>query len=147
MCRLDIRNLSTCGSRLFVFFFFSSRRRHTRFDCDWSSDVCSSDLTSSVPAPKVRHGVVQDKLWVPGLMKLKTLRDLGFFGKILSVRGEFGYWVFEGDTIRAQRPSRNYRNADGRGIIMDMLCHWRYVLDNLFGAVKSVSCVGAAHVA
>src|SRR2546430_1114415 len=28
----------------FVFFFFSSRRRHTRFDCDWSSDVCSSDL-------------------------------------------------------------------------------------------------------
>jgi predicted dehydrogenase len=95
---------------------------------------------------KVRHGVVQDKLWVPGLMKLKTLRDLGFFGKILSVRGEFGYWVFEGDTIPAQRPSWNYRKADGGGIIMDMLCHWRYVLDNLFGAVKSVSCVGATHV-
>jgi predicted dehydrogenase len=95
---------------------------------------------------KVRHGVVQDKLWVPGLMKLKTLRDLGFFGKILSVRGEFGYWVFEGDTIPAQRPSWNYRKADGGGIIMDMLCHWRYVLDNLFGAVKSLSCVGATHV-
>jgi len=95
---------------------------------------------------KVRHGVVQDKLWVPGLMKLKTLRDLGFFGKMLSVRGEFGYWVFEGDTIPAQRPSWNYRKADGGGIIMDMLCHWRYVLDNLFGAVKSVSCVGATHV-
>jgi predicted dehydrogenase len=95
---------------------------------------------------KVRHGVVQDKLWVPGLMKLKTLRDLGFFGKILSVRGEFGYWVFEGDTIPAQRPSWNYRKAEGGGIIMDMLCHWRYVLDNLFGAVKSVSCVGATHV-
>jgi len=95
---------------------------------------------------KVRHGVVQDKLWVPGLMKLKTLRDLGFFGKILSVRGEFGYWVFEGDTIPAQRPSWNYRKADGGGIVMDMLCHWRYVLDNLFGAVKSVSCVGATHV-
>jgi len=94
----------------------------------------------------VRHGVVQDKLWVPGLMKLKTLRDLGFFGKILSVRGEFGYWVFEGDTIPAQRPSWNYRKADGGGIIMDMLCHWRYVLDNLFAPVKSVSCVGATHV-
>src|SRR6266853_2753528 len=96
---------------------------------------------------KVRHGVVQDKLWVPGLMKLKTLRDLGFFCKILSVRGEFGYWVFEGDTIPAQRPSWNYRKADGGGIILDMLCHWRYVLDNLFGQVKSVSCVGATHVA
>src|SRR6267378_2348720 len=95
---------------------------------------------------KVRHGVVQDKLWVPGLMKLKTLRDLGFFGKILSVRGEFGYWVFEGDTIPAQRPSWNYRKADGGGLIMDMLCHWRYVLDNLFGAVKSVSCLGAIHI-
>src|SRR3989475_10418630 len=33
-----------CGFMLFVCFFFSSRRRHTRFDCDWSSDVCSSDL-------------------------------------------------------------------------------------------------------
>ena len=94
----------------------------------------------------VRHGVVQDKLWVPGLMKLKTLRDLGFFGKILSVRGEFGYWVFEGDTIPAQRPSWNYRKADGGGIIMDMLCHWRYVLDNLFGEVKAVSCLGATHI-
>jgi predicted dehydrogenase len=94
----------------------------------------------------VRHGVVQDKLWVPGLMKLKTLRDLGFFGKILSVRGEFGYWVFEGDTIPAQRPSWNYRKADGGGIVMDMLCHWRYVLDNLFAPVKAVSCFGATHV-
>jgi predicted dehydrogenase len=94
----------------------------------------------------VRHGVVQDKLWVPGLMKLRTLRDLGFFGRILSVRGEFGYWVFEGDTIPAQRPSWNYRKADGGGIIMDMLCHWRYVLDNLFAPVKSVSCVGATHI-
>jgi predicted dehydrogenase len=94
----------------------------------------------------VKHGVVQDKLWLPGLLKLKTLRDLGFFGRILSVRGEFGYWVFEGDTIPAQRPSWNYRKADGGGLIMDMLCHWRYVLDNLFGAVKAVSCLGATHI-
>jgi predicted dehydrogenase len=94
----------------------------------------------------LKHGVVQDKLWLPGMLKLKTLRDLGFFGKILSVRGEFGYWVFEGDTLPAQRPSWNYRAEDGGGIIIDMLCHWRYVLDNLFGEVKSVSCLGATHI-
>jgi predicted dehydrogenase len=94
----------------------------------------------------VKHGVVQDKLWLPGMLKLKTLRGLGFFGKILSVRGEFGYWVFEGDTLPAQRPSWNYRKEDGGSIIIDMLCHWRYVLDNLFGEVKAVSCLGATHV-
>jgi predicted dehydrogenase len=91
----------------------------------------------------VKHGVVQDKLWLPGLLKLKMLRESGFFGRILSVRGEFGYWVFEGDVIPAQRPSWNYREEDGGGIIFDMLCHWRYVLDNLFGGVKAVSCLGA----
>jgi predicted dehydrogenase len=95
----------------------------------------------------VRHGVVQDKLWLPGLLKIKALRDAGFFGRILSVRGEFGYWVFEGDVQSAQRPSWNYRMKDGGGIILDMLCHWRYVLDNLFGEVKSVSCLGARHIA
>ena len=61
----------------------------------------------------IKHGVVQDKLWLPGLLKLKMLKDSGFFGKILSVRGEFGYWVFEGDWQEAQRPSWNYRNEDG----------------------------------
>ncbi len=94
----------------------------------------------------VKHGVVQDKLWLPGLLKLKMLIDGGFFGKILSVRGEFGYWVFEGDLQPAQRPSWNYRKEDGGGIILDMLCHWRYVIDNLFGEVKSVSCLGATHI-
>ena len=94
----------------------------------------------------VKHGVVQDKLWLPGLLKLQTLKDLGFFGRIFRVRGEFGYWVFEGDTVPTQRPSWNYRKEDGGGIIIDMLCHWRYVLDNLFGAVKAVSCLGATHI-
>ena len=94
----------------------------------------------------VKHGVVQDKLWLPGLLKLKMLIDAGFFGRILSVRGEFGYWVFEGDLQPSNRPSWNYRTADGGGIILDMLCHWRYVLDNLFGAVKSVTCLGATHI-
>jgi predicted dehydrogenase len=94
----------------------------------------------------VKNGVVQDKLWLPGLLKLKALRELGFFGRILSVRGEFGYWVFEGDIIPPQRPSWNYRKEDGGGMILDMLCHWRYVLDNLFGGVEAVSCLGATHI-
>jgi predicted dehydrogenase len=94
----------------------------------------------------VKTGVVQDKLYLPGLRKIRMLRDSGFFGKILSVRGEFGYWVFEGDWQPAQRPSWNYRKADGGGIILDMLCHWRYVLDDLFGKVQAVSCLGATHI-
>ena len=94
----------------------------------------------------VKHGVVQDKLWLPGLLKLKRLIDDGTLGRILSVRGEFGYWVFEGHTVKAQRPSWNYRKEDDGGIIMDMLCHWRYVLDNLFGNVKGVFCLGATHI-
>jgi len=94
----------------------------------------------------VKHGVVQDKLWLPGLRKIQRLIENGFFGEILSVRGEFGYWVFEGHTVPAQRPSWNYRKEDDGGIIVDMLCHWRYVLDNIFGKVKAVSCYGATHV-
>ena len=89
---------------------------------------------------------VQDKLFLPGLLKLKLLRDSGFFGRILSVRGEFGYWVFEGDWQPIQRPSWNYRAEEGGGIILDMICHWRYVLDNTFGNVRSVSCLGATHI-
>lgn len=94
----------------------------------------------------VKNGVVQDKLFLPGLRKLKRLIDSGFFGRILSVRGEFGYWVFEGDWQAAQRPSWNYRREDDGGIIVDMFCHWRYVLDNLFGPVRAVSCLGATHI-
>ena len=94
----------------------------------------------------VRHGVVQDKLYLPGMLRLKALIDDGWFGDILSVRGEFGYWVFTGHDGAPQRPSWNYRKEAGGGIIVDMLCHWRYVLDNLFGAVRSVSCLGAVHV-
>ena len=97
----------------------------------------------------VKNGVVQDKLWLPGIRKLKKLIDDGFFGEILSVRGEFGYWVFTGvdEAQPAQRPSWNYRKEDGGGIIIDMLCHWRYLVDNVFGSIKSISCRGATHVA
>jgi len=94
----------------------------------------------------VKHGVVQDKLWLPGFLHLKHLIDTGFFGEILSVRGEFGYWVFTGEDQPAQRPSWNYRAEDGGGLIVDMLCHWRYLIDNLFGEVDALSCLGAIHM-
>ena len=104
------------------------------------------DLARLVRDAGVPNGVVQDKLSLPGLRKLKRLVDGGFFGRILSVRGEFGYWVFEGDWQAAQRPSWNYRREDGGGIITDMFAHWRYVLDEIFGEVRSVYCQGATHL-
>ncbi|MDX2110093.1 MAG: Gfo/Idh/MocA family oxidoreductase [Verrucomicrobiota bacterium] len=104
------------------------------------------DLFKYCEQAGVKNGVVQDKLWLPGLIKLRRLIETGFFGKILSVRGEFGYWVFEGDTVPGQRPSWNYRKEEGGGIIIDMLCHWRYVLASLFGEVRSVNCLGATHI-
>jgi predicted dehydrogenase len=94
----------------------------------------------------VKHGVVMDKLWLPGLLKIKRLIDQGFFGEVLSIRGEFGYWVFEGFSVPAQRPSWNYKKEEDGGIILDMLCHWRYVLDHIFGKVEAVSCLGATHI-
>jgi len=104
------------------------------------------ELYQAAEKAGIKHGVVQDKLWLPGLLKLKMVRDSGFFGRILSVRGEFGYWVFEGDLQSAQRPSWNYRREEGGGIILDMLCHWRYVLDNLFGEIKAITCLGSIHL-
>lgn len=104
------------------------------------------EIAKLAQASGVKHGAVQDKLFLPGLRKLDLLRRAGFFGRMLSVRIEFGYWVFEGDLQPTQRPSWNYRAEDGGGIILDMMCHWRYVLDNLFGQVRSVSCLGATHV-
>ncbi len=112
------------------------------------STTLESAMRLAVEAEKagVKHGVVQDKLFLPGIRKLRRLIDSGFFGRILSVRGEFGYWVFEGDLQPAQRPSWNYRKEDDGGIILDMFCHWRYVLDHTFGPVQAVSCTGATHI-
>ena len=105
------------------------------------------EIARKAEASGLKHGAVQDKLFLPGLRKLDMLRRAGFFGRILSLRLEFGYWVFEGDLQPIQRPSWNYRSEDGGGMILDMMCHWRYVLDNLFGEVRSVSCLGATHIA
>ncbi|MFD7386912.1 Gfo/Idh/MocA family protein [Streptomyces sp. NPDC059852] len=104
------------------------------------------ELARLATAAGVRHGVVQDKLFLPGLRKLKRLIDGGFLGRILSVRGEFGYWVFEGDWQEAQRPSWNYRAEDGGGIVADMFPHWEYVLHELFGRVTSVQALATTHV-
>ena len=104
------------------------------------------ELVTAVREAGVINGVVHDKLYLPGLLKLKRLIDSGFFGRILSVRGEFGYWVFEGDLIPAQRPSWNYRAEDGGGIILDMFPHWNYVLENLFGRVQAVTAKAVTHI-
>ncbi|MDI3387015.1 Gfo/Idh/MocA family oxidoreductase [Streptomyces sp. B-S-A8] len=106
----------------------------------------SLELARLADAAGIKHGVVQDKIFLPGLLKLKRLLEGGFFGRVLSVRGEFGYWVFEGDWQEAQRPSWNYRAEDGGGIVVDMFPHWEYVLHELFGRVKSVQALTATHV-
>ncbi len=104
------------------------------------------ELAALAEAAGVKNGVVHDKLYLPGLQKLKRLIDSGYFGRILSVRGEFGYWVFEGDWQPSQRPSWNYRKQDGGGIIVDMFPHWNYILENLFGRVESVYARAITHI-
>ena len=117
--------------------------------CEKPTATSTADAVRLAQAAReagVKNGVVQDKLFLPGLLKLKYLIDTGFFGRILSVRGEFGYWVFDGIDQPAQRPSWNYQKSESGGIILDMFAHWRYVIDNLFGPIKSFSCIGAVHL-
>jgi predicted dehydrogenase len=138
----------TTGRRAADVLAAIAKGKHIYCEKPVATDVATAlQLYATCEKAGVKHGVVQDKLWLPGLRKLKRLIEQGFFGEILSVKGDFGYWVFEGDTIPAQRPSWNYRKEDDGGIIVDMLCHWRYVLDNLFGNVEGVFCLGATHIA
>jgi predicted dehydrogenase len=137
----------TTGRRAEAVRLAASHGKHVYCEKPTSSDFATAmDLHHHCEKAGVKHGVVQDKLFLPGMLKLKRLMEKDFFGEILSVRGEFGYWVFEGHTVPAQRPSWNYRQEDDGGIIVDMLCHWRYVLDHLFGKVLAVSCLGATHI-
>jgi len=103
-------------------------------------------LARAAKAAGITHGVVHDKLFLPGVLKLRRLVDSGFFGRVLSVRLEFGYWVFEGDGVPAQRPSWNYRAADGGGIVLDMFPHWQYLLTDLFGPVSALYARNVTHV-
>jgi predicted dehydrogenase len=122
-------------------------RKHIYCEKPTAPDLATAlELARMARRAGVKNGAVQDMLFLPGLLKLQRAIQSGFFGRILSVRGEFGYWVFEGDWQPAQRPSWNYRKEDGGGIIVDMLCHWQYVIANLFGEVQSVSCLGATHI-
>ncbi|NQU26405.1 MAG: Gfo/Idh/MocA family oxidoreductase [Candidatus Nealsonbacteria bacterium] len=117
--------------------------------CEKPTATNTAEAMSLVTAARkagVKHGVVQDKLWLPGLLKLKFLLDTGFFGRVLSVRGEFGYFVFDGLSQPAQRPSWNYRQEEGGGIFFDMFSHWRYVIGHLFGEVQRVVALGALHI-
>lgn len=104
------------------------------------------DLYRRATQRGIKHGVVQANLWLPGIVKLRTLVDAGFFGRILGVRGEFGYWIFEGDWMPAQRPSWNYRREDGGGIVLDIMSHWRYELDHLVGDIEAVSCLAVTQI-
>jgi predicted dehydrogenase len=103
-------------------------------------------LAQAARAAGITHGVVQDKLFLPGVAKLRRLVSEGFFARILSVRLEFGYWVFEGDGVAAQRPSWNYRKEEGGGIVLDMFPHWRYLLENLFGPITALYARHTTHV-
>jgi len=121
--------------------------KHVYCEKPVAADLATAlELARAAERRGVKNGVVQDKLFLPGLLKLKRLLDSGFFGRVLSVRGEFGYWVFEGDWQPAQRPSWNYRAAEGGGIILDMFAHWEYVITNLFGRIESLVALGATHV-
>ncbi|MFJ9181306.1 Gfo/Idh/MocA family protein [Streptomyces sp. NPDC102360] len=163
---LDPANISTDVDAVLaddsIDIFFDAAMTHTREDILKKAIAAGKHIYTEKPTATglegaielarlareagVKSGVVQDKLFLPGLLKLKRLIDGGFFGRILSVRGEFGYWVFEGDWQEAQRPSWNYRSEDGGGIVVDMFPHWEYVLHELFGRVTSVNALAATHV-
>jgi predicted dehydrogenase len=121
--------------------------KHVYCEKPLTGDLASSlDLARRAVAAGVKTGVVQDKLFLPGLRKLRALVDDGFFGRIIAVRGEFGYWVHPGPEPAPQRPSWNYRREEGGGIISDMFAHWRYVLDEVVGPVRAVCAMGAIHL-
>ncbi|WP_028923402.1 Gfo/Idh/MocA family protein [Pseudonocardia acaciae] len=104
------------------------------------------DLARLAAAAGVKNGVVQDKLFLPGIRKLKRLIDADFFGTLLSFRLNFGYWVFEGDWQHLNRPSWNYRAEDGGGLVLDMYPHWRYLIDNVVSPIRSVLCHAEIHI-
>lgn len=121
--------------------------KHVYCEKPLAEDVATAlELARHARDRGAKNGIVQDKLFLPGLLKLKRVIDSGFLGRILRVQCEFGYWVFEGHLEPPQRPSWNYRKADGGGIVLDMFPHWEYVLSNLFGSVRSVLCSAVTHI-
>jgi len=95
-------------------------------------------LVRAAEARGLKHGAVEDKLHLPGLQKLAYLVEIGFFGRIVGFKLEFGWWIFDGVHTPAQRPSWNYRDAGGGGLMFDMYPHWRYVIEGILGRIKSI---------
>jgi len=121
--------------------------KHVYCEKPLSHDAADArDLAAAALNAGIKAGIVQDKLFLPGLIKLRHLLDAGFFGRLLSVRIEFGYWVFDGADQPSQRPSWNYRAEDGGGIVLDMFPHWQYVIEELFGTIESVVVLAATHI-
>ncbi len=121
--------------------------KHVYCEKPVASDLASAlELARLARSRGVANGVVQDKLFLPGIRKLKRLVDAEFFGRVVSVQLQFGYWVFEGDWLSPQRPSWNYRREQGGGIVLDMFCHWQYLLEHLFGRIRSLVCLAATHI-
>lgn len=121
--------------------------KHVYCEKPLTEDTTSAvELATRARSLGVKNGVVQDKLFLPGLRKLQRVIESDFFGRILSIRGEFGYWVFEGLTEPPQRPSWNYRSEDGGGMVLDMFPHWQYILENLFAPIEAVSCITTTHI-
>lgn len=97
------------------------------------------ELARLAAARGVKHGVIQDKLFLPGFAKMMLLKRQGFFGRIVSARIDAGSWIFDGELQTCQRPSWNYRKADGGGLALDMMAHWRYMIEGLAGPVARVA--------
>ena len=95
-------------------------------------------LLHAARARGLKTGVVEDKIYLPGLQKLRTLSADGFFGRVTGFRLEFGWWVFDGIERASQRPSWNYKRATGGGLTLDMYPHWRYVLEGILAPIRRV---------
>jgi predicted dehydrogenase len=94
-------------------------------------------LLREAQARALKHGVVEDKLGLPGLRRLAEVALSGELGRIAGFRLEFGWWIFDGTERATQRPSWNYK--EGGGLLFDMYPHWRYVIEGLIGPVLRVA--------
>lgn len=96
-------------------------------------------LLRAATARGLKTGAVEDKIYLPGLQKLRALATDGFFGRVTGFRLEFGWWVFDGGERPSQRPSWNYKSSTGGGLTLDMYPHWRYVIEGILGPIRAVT--------
>ena len=96
-------------------------------------------LLRATQAKGLKHGAVEDKLFLPGFLKLRRVVESGFLGRVIGFQINFGWWVFDGIEAESQRPSWNYRKAGGGGLISDMHPHWRYIVEGTLGPIARVA--------